>query len=903
MKKIFFALTAALLIISCKSSSDHNVSLFKGFVNPAREYKPWCYWWWLNGHVDKETMSADLESMKDLGFGGLLMFDARGYWDDDDHVKMPPPEIEFMSEEWIDNVCFAIRKADSLGLEFSMNLSNCGGSFKGPWELGEDSPKQLIYQSFPLKEGQTCVLPDSNPGLPCYQDVAMFAVRYDGDPLPGNKNWLVAGDGTYTMSASSGVRTDAAEGMKVVKAREVIELTGKDGNMTWDVPQGQWMLLRFGWSTIPGFEYDVDVLDPAAVKRHIERIVGPLKERVGDLFGKTLTHFYSVSWEGSVPTWSPAFEEDFKKFKGYDLRPVMPMLAGFEIGGDGALDHFMQDYRKARNDMFRVNFYGTMKEMTHSYGLEMVSECGGPWKRNPAIFQEADQQEFLSVNDMPQGEFWIDGRFHTRGVASTAHMYGLRRASAEAFTHMTYHWSVYPFLLKKLGDQAFVDGINHFTWHTFTCSPERFGVPGGEYFAGSHINRNVTWQKEAGPFVRYLARCQYLLQQGLPVVDIAVWCGDRVYQHWGHYRDKPYDASSLRLPDGYNSDIMNTDVLLNRAKAEKGRIVLPDGMTYRALVIDPEFPDACTEEVLSKIEELRLAGVPVFNASDKIEMPFPADFEGGGGCTHRKAGNTDIYFVTGEGETSLTLRAKGKVQVWDPVTGTSEDLSAERTSDGRTRIRLHMPEHGSAFILFNAADRTVPGPYSALLPETQSASGTSTVIPGPWNVSFRYHGLDAAPPGDRVWDQLEDLSTDQDEEIRFFSGTVTLRTSIELSAAQAQSVKYLSLGKVSEGVAHLYINGEDCGTIWTSPWSTPVEGKMKEGTNEITVEFTNTWRNRLIGDCSLPEGDRITKSGLHYYQAPRQNIRGLGNRPTIYSGYTAFDPLSQNGVLGPIILK
>ena len=163
MKKIFFALTAALLIISCTSSSNHNVSLFKGFVNPAREYKPWCYWWWLNGHVDKETMSADLESMKDLGFGGLLMFDARGYWDDDDHVKMPPPEIEFMSEEWIDNVCFAIRKADSLGLEFSMNLSNCGGSFKGPWELGEDSPKQLIYQSFPLKEGQTCVLPDSNP--------------------------------------------------------------------------------------------------------------------------------------------------------------------------------------------------------------------------------------------------------------------------------------------------------------------------------------------------------------------------------------------------------------------------------------------------------------------------------------------------------------------------------------------------------------------------------------------------------------------------------------------------------------------------------------------------------------------------------------------------------------------
>ena len=903
MKKTIFALATALWIVSCTSSQKQGVSLSKGFEDPAREYKPWCYWLLLNGHVDKETLSADLESMKELGFGGLLMVDPRGYWDDEDHVKMPPPEMEFMSEAWLDMVCFAIRKADSLGLEFSMNLASCGGSFKGPWELGADSPKQLIYQSFPLKCGQKCVLPDSLPELPYYQDVALFAVRYDGDPLPGSRNWRVAGDGIYTMSATSGVRIDGTEGMKVIKAREVIELTGKDVDKTWDVPQGQWMLLRFGWSTIPGFEYDVDVLDPAAVKRHIERIVGPLKERVGNLFGKTLTHFYSVSWEGSVPTWSPDFEADFKKFKGYDLRLVMPMLAGFEIGEDGALDHFMQDYRKARNDMFRVNFYGTMREMTHSYGLEMASECGGPWKRHPAIFREADQLEFLSMNDMPQGEFWVEGRFHTKGTAAAAHMYGLPRASAEAFTHMTYHWSVYPFLLKKLGDQALVDGINHFVWHTFTCSPDSFGVPGGEYFAGSHINRNVTWYKEAAPFIRYLTRCQYLLQQGLPVVDIAVWGGDRVYQHWGHYRDKPYDASSLKLPDGYNSDIMNTDVLLNRARAEKGRIVLPDGMSYGALVIAPEFPDACTEEVMAKIEELRRAGVPVFQESDTIEMPFPADFEGGDGCAHRKVGNTDIYFVTGEGEMPMTLRAKGKVQVWDPVTGSRGDISGECTADGRTQVLLHMPEHGSAFILFNAPDRTVPGPYSAILPIAQSASDISIAIPGPWHVSFRYHGLEAAPPKDRIWDQLEDLSTDQNEEIRFFSGTVTLRTSIELSATQTQSVKYLSLGKVSEGVAHLYINGKDCGTIWTSPWSAPVEGKMKEGTNEITVEFTNTWRNRLIGDCSLPESERLTKSALRYYQVPRQFIRGRGFRPTIYSGYTAYDPLSPNGVLGPVILK
>ena len=894
------AAVLAILSSSCTKRLGEETNLEAGFTDPVEEYLPWCYWWWQNGNVDKVTITADLETMKDMGFGGLMLFDARGYWDDDDHVRVPAAATDFMSREWIENVCFALRKADSLGLKVTLNVSSCAGSLKGPWELGEDSPKQLVYQTFDLPSNQHAVikLPDGN--LPFFKDVALFAVRYEGARRSGQLDWKVAGDGVYTMKASSGNRLDEGGDIATVKSLEVIELTGteKDGCFSWDVPQGQWILLRFGWSTIPGYEYDVDVLDPNAVERHIERIVKPFKEKVGALFGKTLTNFYSVSWEGAVPTWSPQFEPDFKKFNGYELRPLMPMLAGFEIGDEGALEHFMRDYRKARNDMFRENFYMTMHKLAHGYGLGLVSESGGPWKRDPAIFQEADQMEFLAVNDMPQGEFWCNGRSHLKGAVATSHMYGLKKASAEAFTHMSYHWSMYPFSLKKYADHAFTDGINHFVWHTFTCSPERFGVPGGEYFAGTHLNRNVTWQAEAGPFLKYLTRCQYLLQQGLPVVDLAVWAGDRVYQGWGSYRDKPYDGSSILLPKGYNCDMMNTDVLLHRAKAKNGRIVLPDGMSYAALVLDPEFPDALNTEVLQKVETLRKAGVPVFEATDSLSLMLLPDFEGFSECAHRRLGATDIYFVTGEGTISATFRAKGKVQIWDAVTGTVKDVGSTVLEDGRSTVMLQLPENGSAFVVFNSSEKPCHTSFDNLAPEISPKT-----VDGPWRVSFRYHKLDAEPPAERIWEQLEDLSTDDDTEISHFAGTVTLQNVVTLSEQQASSMTTLSLGNVTGGLAHVYVNGADCGTVWTAPWETGIAGKLKPGENEILLEFTNTWQNRLIGDCALPEKDRLTKSALHYYDYPRTKIPGQWMRPTVYSGYSAYDPLCSNGILGPVLLK
>lgn len=884
-----------LLACACANIPGQGENLAAGFDNPADEYRPWCYWFWINGHADRQTMDKDLESMKELGFRGLLLLDPRGYWDDDDHVKMPAPEIEFMSKEWLDNVCYAIRKADSLGLKFTMNLSNCGGSFKGPWELGEDCPKRLMYRDIPLKGDQKCEITLEDPGMPFYKDVALQAVRHN-EEIASDGRWKMAGDGSYDMSASRGMKMDGATAGAMVKATQTVDVSGfvSDGKLIWDVPEGNWTLLRFGSSTIPQFSHDVDILDPGAVTRHIRRIVEPLKERVPDLFGKTLTHFYSVSWEGAVPTWSPQFEEDFLKFTGKELKPLMPMLAGFEIGENGSHEAFMKMYRKARNDMFRVNFYGTMRELSHSYGIEMYSECGGPWSRKPEVFGEADQMEFLSLNDMPQGEFWCKlpaDQYNTKGISAAAHQYGQKRSSAEAFTHMTYHWSMYPDTLKMYGDQAFLDGINHFVWHTFTCSPDEFGVPGGEYFAGTHINRNVTWHGDASPFIDYLSRCQFMLQQGLPVVDIAVWAGDRAYQHWGHYRQKPYDSSSVTIPEGYGMDMMNTDVLLNRVRAEKGRLVLPDGMSYGMLVLDPESEGSMTQEVMDKIAELRNSGVKVIDRSEAIVPDVQPDFEGGFYAAHRKSGHTDIYFVVGEGQKDMIFRARGDVQLWDAVTGNRVEADAEPMPEGRTKVKINLQKRGSIFVVFNSGSQAVPA--------NEMTAGEE--ITGPWNASFEYHNLGATPPAARTWTKLENLAQDSDTDISHFAGTVTLSCSFEYGAEAEGAV--ISLGKVIGGLAHVYLNGKDCGTVWTAPWEADVSEALQKGENNLTIRFTNTWRNMLIADCARPANERLTTSGLHYFQGGRRIVQGVGYVPTIYSGYTEEDKLQDNGVLGPVRLS
>ena len=672
------------------------MSLWSAFATPPESARPWCYWFWVNGHVDNKTITSDLEAMKRLGFGGVLMIDSRGYWDDEEHVVNPKAEIVWGSPAWYDFVEFSIRECSRLGLEFTMNASASGGTLNG---------------------------------------------------------------------------------------------------------------------FVDGKEYETDVMNRDEVVAHLDRAVGPLLKRVPDLVGKTFTHIYSVSYEGSVKT-----------------------------GGSWR--------------MIKDNFYATMRDWAHAHGLKVYSESGGPWAwGSEHVKLDCDQLDMLAHNDFPQGEFWVldgclegpdarranrGGRFYQRAAVLSARRENRRIVSLEAFTHMIRHWSVEPSALKPLADIAFADGANRLVWHTFTCSPKKFGVPGAEYFAGTHINRNVTWHEDAAAFIGYLGRCQAMLQRGEYVDDGEFENATTNYYGWGRFR-----------------------------KEEKAQFT----------------------------------------------------------TTHRREGAVDFFFIAGEGKGEVVLNASCEgcaVEIWDPVTMTRKVAAAEALQGGKTRVELDLPVGGSAFVVF--APRDLQTGFTGLTGLGKCDNHVNPVNPvknaypvtNAWNVSFAYHrGISAAPPAPVTMETLRDWTSFGEDgkaastELRYFSGAATYRTTLTLLHSSTppplhSSTRTLSLGGLPTGLAHVFVNGKDCGVVWCAPWEADVTSTLREGENEIEIRYTNNWYNRLVGDCFLKPEERVTRSTVRYSAVPR--ARTDPNRPwlmlpTIYSGPAVSDPLQPSGLIGPVILK
>ena len=536
--------------------------LEQAFRAPPDEAKLWVYWWWLNGNVTKESITHDLEEMKRQGIGGVLMFDARGYHDD---LTPPPPvRIEYLGAQWLRMLRHALAEARRLGIAVSINLSSSAGAVGGTWPVGDDAPKRLVHTALEVAGPMHFTAELPRPSGKRIWDVAVVAARHDERPADAKKPLVVT---------------------------NVVDMTNKldaQGRLVWDVPPGRWTVLRFAYTRMEGHEKDVDVLSGSAVEGHFRRMGRLMLEQAGPPQGRALTRFYSVSWEGAVPTWTGGLDKEFQRRRGYDIRPWLPALAEMTVKSPELSRRFLRDYYRTLGDLFRDNCYGKLRELCRREGLEWHSESGGPWSRKIPNFKHADQLAFLARNDVPQGEFWLRPNNYCmcRPAAMTAHTYGLPLAAVEAFTMTGPHWREYPAMVKPFGDMAFCDGANQFIWHTFAASPAEFGKPGIVYFAGTHLNPNVTWWEQSRALLSYLARCQWMLRQGRFVADVCCYVGDTPYLHWGR-GDKWTEKPSLLLGDGYAYDLLSDEVLLHRLSVQDGDLVLPDGMRYHLLVVAP----------------------------------------------------------------------------------------------------------------------------------------------------------------------------------------------------------------------------------------------------------------------------------------------------------------------------
>ena len=422
----------------------------------------------------------------------------------------------------------------------------------------------------------------------------------------------------------------------LIKPADVVDLTSKmnpDGTLNWDVPAGKWTILRMGYSlvgsqnragTAGGLGLEVDKLNAKDVEAYFHGYMDPIEKALGPLVGRSLRYMVMDSWEAGMQNWTDDMIAQFTQRRGYDPRPFLPALAGRVVGSADLSDRFLWDFRRTIVDLLAEAHYGTMDRLLKERGMGLYSEA-------PGVSMEILEDTLFTKSkvDVPMGEFWL-GRMHpapeyyvdVRMAASAAHVYGKQFVGAESFTGGGYDA---PATYKNLADYWFAQGLNRISFHSSAHQP--LDTKPGNIMTGTHFNRNITWAEQAKPFVSYISRTQFMLSQGLFVADFAYLLNE------GPPSSQPFWGAGLQPspPEGYNYDVINADVLLNRMTVSSdGRMVLPDGMSYRVLVL-PQI-DRIRPELLRKIRDLVAGGItligPKPTLSPSLQGGYPkADLE------------------------------------------------------------------------------------------------------------------------------------------------------------------------------------------------------------------------------------------------------------------------------------
>ena len=734
--------------------------------------------------------------------------------------------------------------------------------------------------------------------------------------------------------------TPATEPNDTVKKSDVIDLTSKmrsDGTLDWTPPPGRWVVLRFGYSllgitnhpaTAEATGLEVDKLNGKDVRQYMENYLDSYKKTVGpELMGQRgIEYVINDSWEAGSQNWTDNMIADFKRLRGYDPVPWMPVLTGEVVGSAADSDRFLWDFRKTIGDLIADEHYGVLENVLHEWHMRHYGES----HESGRAFV-ADGMEVKKFNEVPMSAMWTqtpgvnkpqyDYNADDRESASVAHIYGQNVAAAESMTAAAAPWAWSPATLKPTADQEFLNGINRFCIHESAHQPLVGKAPGltlGPF--GQWFNRNETWAEQAGPWVTYIARNSYMLQQGHFGADVIYFYGE------DSNLTAIYNKKSPDLPKGYGFDYVNADALIHVVKVDaNGNITTPGGTTYRLLGLnsysrhmslpvlraihqlvtegatvagpkpedDPSLADSQSEfdklanELFGDGNGVHHAGKGTVYAGQTVTdalkaMNVQPDFSYQGSennlqFAHRRLSDGDLYFVDNRSDNPAQVEASFRVtgrapQLWYAETGKSEPASYS-IADGRTTVPLKLEPWGTVYVVFRRptteTSHTVPDPTDT----------TVATIDGPWKVDFQ---AGRGAPASTTMDKLIDWSKSDDQGIKYFSGIGTYTKTIQASPdwLRKGARLWINLGDV-KNLAVVMVNGKNMGETWHAPYRVDVTSALKPGANQITIEVVNAWVNRLIGD-QQPGAVKYTFADVKPYRAN--------------------SPLLPSGLLGPVTL-
>lgn len=714
---------------------------------------------------------------------------------------------------------------------------------------------------------------------------------------------------------------------------DISAFMNSDGILNWNAPAGKWVILRTGMlptgvtnspASKEGTGLEIDKMSSRHAAAHFEAYMGEIIRRIPAEDRKTWKLIVEDSYETGGQNWTDDFIQRFTKRYGYDPLPYIPAMYGHVVGSQDQSDRFLWDLRRFVADNIAYEYVGGLRKISHRYGLKTWLENYGHWGFPGEFLQYGGQSDEIG------GEFWSEGdlgNIENRAASSAAHIYGKRKVSAESFTAGGKPFARYPAMMKQRGDRFFTEGINNTLLHVYIHQPYEDKKPGMNAWFGNEFNRFNTWYDDMDLFTAYLKRCNFMLQQGNYVADVAYFIGEDAPKMTG--------VTDPELPKGYAFDYINAEVIETRLSVRNGRLVLPDGMSYKVLVL-PQLK-TIRPELLKKIATLVEQGGIVLGPkperSPSLENYGKADAEVkrvadllwgridgttvkinrvGKGMVmsgmdmqqvldflkvipdvktadadpvlfiHRTVEDGEVYFLSNQSDKKVDIapafRVTGKKpEYWDAVHGTMRDLPSYTLQGQTTVVPLSLEGYESMFILFRKKDNAGNNTRQA---ENFPAPSKILPVATPWTVKF-----DPAlrgPVDPVVFHTLSDWSVHHNDSIKYYSGAAWYTNTFNIDKIDQDKRIILDLGSVT-ALAKVKVNGKDVGGVWTPPYSLDITNAIKPGGNKIEIKVVNTWVNRLIGDRHLPENERKTW--------------------TIVNPYKADSPLERSGLLGPVSLQ
>ncbi len=819
-------------------------SLKKSFQSPPDAARMMVRWWWFGPAVKKPELEREMRAMKEGGIGGFEV------------QPVYPLELvgnfPYLSPEFLDDLTFTGAKARELGLRMDLTLGS-GWPFGGP-----QTPITLAAGRLRVDRVRVPANATSVP-MPRIEEGEKFIAAF----LNNNR---------LTGIESNAVRVPPGSG----EGQTVLFFISSRTRQTVKRPA----VGAEGWV--------LDHYDLAAIQNHLAKVGEPMLKALS----KTPPYaVFSDSLEVYGSDWTPDFLAEFQRRRGYDLTPYLPALVT-DIGEK--TKDIRHDWGQTLTELCNDHYLSPITRWAKEHGTRFRSQTYG----TPPVNLSSN-----SLVDLPEGESSYWRRVSpTRWAASASHLYGRPVTSSETWTWL--HSPVFratPLDMKAEADLHFLQGINQLIGHGWPYSPPEAGEPGWRFYAAAVFNNHNPWWIVMPDVTLYLQRVSYLLRQGKPANDVALYLPTQdAYAGFTLGRDSVNQAMDgiigptiipQILDSGYNFDFIDDEAI--------ARVGIP----YPILILPNvnRMPPA----TLEKIDEYMRQGgkviatprapagarLPLFPDESRLGLTLHAalapDVAASPeiGFIHRKLDFADVYFLANTSnhpvQTEATFRIQDlQAESWDPMTG-------QATPAGGPRIELSLAPYESRVFVFSksgAGARPAPGEPS------------TTDLPNTWTITF---------PGAQPARLSALYSWTDDEARKYYSGTATYETTATIADPKGRQV-YLSFGEGApvsaqerrsgsgmramlenavREAAVVYVNGKRAGSVWCPPYEINITSLLRPGQNAIRIVVANTAIN-LLAKGPLPDYKALNAKYGERFQA--QDLTNLQPLPS--------------GIVGPVRL-